>query len=270
MPTPARRRAARLAVGALGAAALLVGPLPPAGAAKSDEVWITFNNTQGGQEITSVRNSGRVRIRQWVLTENGGVLVARTSSRTGGRAADYPAFDDSADGPRAVVAVRNRGTRDRLSPRSRRFAFGADVRIDATSAGGSYDDGNNVVQRGLYAKGSQFKIEVEGRRPACRVSGRSGAVTVTASSQLVADDWYRIACRRLVRPNGHRVELTVDPLSTDAATVTARSRLRRIGRLRFSRRVPISVGGKVDSSLDIQDASDQFNGRIDNVFLRID
>ncbi len=272
-----RRRTAFLvlAIGAVLPGLALAGP---AAAAPLDQVWLTFGETPVGQTLATVTNEGTLAAdtRQSVVTLNGGTLVAGSAVSGQGSSADFPAFASSGSGRRAVVRVTNAGSVDRLAPGSAQFSFGADVVLDATSASsssGSTDNGNNVIQRGLYNDAGQFKIQVDARRPSCRIKGASGAVEVTSRVSLTPDiQWYRLRCTRTVGSPNDTVTLTVTPISSsgELGAAVSDSRTGRVGRTGFALGVPLSVGGKLKSSGAINSSSsDQFNGRIDNAVLQI-
>ena len=262
-----------LGAGALVATALLV-PSATAGwaSAKLNEVSSGFDDRPAGTEITTVVNEGIAVTTQSVRTASGGALISRVAELTGGRAAEFPSFDGSSTGPRAVLAVVNAGQSDQLNPGSAPFRFGAHVWLDRTSGNRSYyDNGNNVIQRGLYS-GSQFKIQIDGGQPSCRVSGALGSAEVASTARLVSERWYQLTCRRRVVDAGDLVELEVTPVTSDPALngpIVTRSPVVAVGATGFSYSTPLSVGGKLHNNLSIVRASDQFNGRLDNPFLFI-
>ncbi len=250
----------------------------PAAAAPADQVWLAFGETPAGQVLTTVTNEGTLAadMLQSVVTLNGGTLVAGSAVSGQGSSADFPAFNASGSGRRAVVRVTNAGSVDRLVPGPAQFSFGADVVLDATSASsssGSTDNGNNVIQRGLYNDAGQFKIQVDARRPSCRVKGASGAVEVRSRASLTPDtQWYRLLCTRTVGSPNDTVTLAVTPISGSGAlgATVSDSRAGPVGRTGFAIGVPLSVGGKLKSNGAINSgSSDQFNGRIDNAVLQI-
>jgi len=266
------------------AAAAALGVVPgvvlaaPASAAPADQVWLGFDDGAVGQSLATVTNGGTVaaETRQSVVTLNGGSLTVGGSVAGQGTSADFPAFSASSTGRRAIIKVTNSGSTDRLAPGTARFEFGADVMIDATNASGasgSTDNGNNVIQRGLYNDAAQFKIQVDARRPSCRIKGSSGAVEVTSRTSLTPDtQWYRLTCLRTVGSPNDTVTLTVTPIAADGALgiTVSDARSGRVGRAAYAIGVPLSVGGKLKSSGAVNtSASDQFNGRIDNAVLRI-
>lgn len=233
---------------------LLVSNAPP-----TDGKYRTFVNT----------GSGSVRVA--AATLNGGALTAG-HQRDGGRGYSIrtPRFDPSTGAPRAVVRITNATDADVLNPRSAHFKFGADFVIAEPSwrlAPGSTDNGDNLVQRGLYGDASQYKLQVDRDVATCRIKGDLGAVEVSSDVNIRSDLWYRARCRRLSRS----VSISVTWWRTNGTrhTVTD-SRHGRTGDMTPGRPSwPLSVGGKLRAGGQVHPSTDQFNGRIDNVFLEI-
>lgn len=206
-----------------------------------------------------------------VVTSGAGRLVTQPGRRAGlDRAARFPAFDPHADGARALIrVVPAAGSSDDLDPGTRDFVFGADVWLDATSQSlGGADDGNNVVQRGLYADPSQYKLEIDEGVPSCRVKGSTGDLEATSTSPLDPGHWYRLRCAR----KGENLTLTVIGWTSQGAATKIQSAERGLtGDLTPPNRgLALSVGGKLSSDdSTIEPQSDQFNGLIDNVVLEI-
>lgn len=194
------------------------------------------------------------------VTADGGT-VRHVAGRTGSEGAlRLPAYRTG------MAAVRVRSAEgDALNPGAARFEFGADFVIDAVNAGADPDNGNNLIQRGLYHDRSQWKIQLDDNRPSCRVKGSRGALLVAASAAVSPGSWYRVVCAR----SEDRVTLTVTNL--ESGTVRTYARSGATGDLRpSSAGVPMSVGGKLTSSgVIVTGAADQFNGVVDNAFLDI-
>lgn len=208
-------------------------------------------------------NAGATAVTVRTLTAHGG-SAENVAGPGGGTAVRLPAFAAD-DPPLAVLSVVDEEGEDDLSPGSSRFRFGADFALDAASQGSSVDNGNNLVQRGSYRAAMQYKLEVDGRRPGCRVKGTSGAVTVRSSRQVSPGRWYHASCLR----SGTTVTLRVVDLA--AGTTWTYQRSGSIGAVQAARRsVPLSVGGKLnDRGAIAVSSSDQFNGRVDNAFLNV-
>lgn len=244
-------------------------------------MWLHFNGVSLGAPFTAPTNGGTSAgsTTTGVVSAAGGVITSITSYTGAGRAGDYPAF--SANGARAIAYVRtNAGATDAMNPGTARLEFGADITLDSgtTAQAGSTDDGNNAVQRGLFNDAAQFKIQVDGTRPSCRVKGASTTppaepvevvsdVSLTTGSQR-----YRVRCVR----SSNTVTLSMRTIAADGTLGTAVSKSKAasagtvIGTLNFTPTVPFSVGGKLTGSLGISSgSSDQFNGTVDNAILRI-
>jgi hypothetical protein len=251
-------------------AAVVIGICTTATASADPEVALRFDIGTNGEQIATVANSGTAATRQRIVVAGGGYLVGRWS-RTGRLAADYPAFNGSRSAPRAVVAVSNAGLDDELDPGAARFMFGADVRRDAVSKGTWADNGNNVIQRGLFTDAAQYKIQIDDGHASCRVKGNRGVLRVESTVVMGAHTWYRLTCARRIWARGEHLELTVAPINADGTpgtAVTSSSAVHPVGTTSFSRATPLSVGGKLIPGPAIDPASDQFNGWIDNAFFR--
>jgi hypothetical protein len=246
------------AVLAAGSLTVLAGVVPAHAAVPV--IRITFDGGSSGSAPVAVS-----------IARSGGGTVSTMSDKPWlGRTGRTPSFDPDPGAPRGVLKVAATSG-DPLSPGSQTFTFGADVLLDAGTTGvhrtGSTDNGDNVVQRGLYGQQSQYKIQVDGRRPSCRVKGRGGAVTVWSTTTLAAGTWYGLRCTR----SGKTVSLQVRRYSSTGAVVSTTTTKRRgaTGSVSAPRSVPISVGGKLTSDGQVAHDSDQFNGRVDNVVLSI-
>jgi hypothetical protein len=257
-PAPRRRVLASLAAlsTALSTALATTAFLPAQATAGGRELDLRFE--AGTRQL----NAGATALSVRTVTHNGGSVA--TAGGRSGDAVRLPAYRAS-NPPLAALAVTDRDGADDLAPGTARFRFGADFTVDAASQGSAVDNGNNLVQRGLYRDRMQYKLELDGMRPACRVKGTTGAVTVRSPVTVAAGTWYRAVCER----NGSEVTLTVTRLATGRAWTSSASR--STGGLRpSSPSVPLSVGGKLDASgrLVVRSA-DQFNGKVDNAFVNV-
>lgn len=238
-----------------------------------------FNRGTIGQPIVAPTNLGSdPDVVASIVTSSGGRAVT-VRSRTGqGRAVDFPAATDSAAGRRSVLSILDTDTRDgdALSPGLRDFTLVADFNLDSGDT--QADGGNNLVQRGLAGSSDQFKIQVDisgGRaRPACALGQtRNGAwqVVVAKSTRTIRPgQWYRVRCRR----TADALVLVVITIADDGAFTTF-SRVRVTGTADFDlawppdSTVPMTIGGKLRPNGRFHSQSDQFNGVVDNVSLRI-
>ncbi|MGL5810044.1 MAG: hypothetical protein ACRCYQ_08875 [Nocardioides sp.] len=262
-----RHRSMRVAA-CLGIAGLTaVATAGPAASTEGVAVWLGFDDEPG--VVAAPANYGAASTTQRVISAGGGVIRVAGSPSGHGGVAEFPAFDGRVDGPRAVLVVGNSGGADRLSPGGSSFVFGADVNLADPSQGSEFDDGNNVIQRGLFGDAAQYKLEVDAGVASCRVKGDRGALLVTSSVSMGTDSWYRLRCTRLALGDDELLALTVTTLSGGAKTDESVRDIAwgPIGALSMDTSTLLSVGGKVGRNQNIVAASDQFNGRLDNVFL---
>jgi hypothetical protein len=255
----ARHRATRGAAASLGLAVastvLLAGP---ADAAPGRELNLNFNRSSPRV------NAGTTALTVAELRHRGGAVQRISSSGTGTGGVRFPAYRDR-NAPLAMLRVVDRQGTDTLTPGTARFRFGAEFALDRVSQGNPADNGNNLVQRGLANGRMQYKLEVDGNRPLCRVKGDAGAVTVRSTRSVTPGVWYRAFCNR----NGNKVRLKVVRIGDGASWSYVSTG--RTGRLRpASRSVPLSVGGKLkDGGRIAVSSADQFNGRVDNVYYNV-
>lgn len=257
--------------------ALLLAATPfafaaPASAAQDVRVSISFTGPKNGQPIRTPANEGSAATSQSVVIGGSGRAVARWSHINTGIAARLPAFDGGAGGARAIVAVTNSGDTDGLTPGADVFSFGADARLDDASQGTSYDNGNNVVQRGLVTDAAQFKLQLDDRHFSCRMQGDDGLLTVSSTLKVATRTWYHAYCKRVVTTSGDYLLLSVAKIRSDGTRARPRrnfSSTGPCGNLTFALATPLSVGGKLVDASTIAPATDQFNGLIDSVFLKV-
>lgn len=253
--------------------------LGSANAAASTRLSLVFDSPSGslGSTQTSFTNAGSAMVKIAVATSNGGRVTSQTSRSGEGDAVAFPNFNSTASGPRAVIRVTSAGSSDGLSPGSSDFSWGADFTLSpgatASKSSGSRDNGDNLMQRGLYAE-TQYKLQLDGHQPSCRLrgsTGDSGAVKVAAPVTVSSGAWYGATCQR----SGSTLTIAVvkyDGTGGVAQTWTAsKTSSVGFGQVRYSSpSIPLSVGGKLDNSGAIDtSASDQFNGSVDNVALSI-
>ncbi|MFC4063697.1 LamG-like jellyroll fold domain-containing protein [Actinoplanes subglobosus] len=149
------------------------------------------------------------------------------------------------------VALQSGDSAD-LNPGTRDIAFGADVLL----APGQTSPGQNVVQKGYSATSSQYKLQIDGvaGNPSCvLVDVNRPAIRMVRSSVTIADNnWHRVRCERV----GTRLEVFVDNTLRGRTTVPAD--------LNVYNDLPLSIGAK-----GAYRDNDQFNGILDNVWVRI-
>jgi len=269
-----RRAAVWSLVGAVSAAMLLAcgsttepsdpAPTTAVGSTKEPTVLLDFEGASG--DVSTFRNKGLLSGAAVVRSVGGGRVTVEPRPHDGDdHALRFPDHDTSQAPRRAVLVVESPIGDTRLDPGDEAFEFGADFTLDSVSEGGSSDNGNNLVQRGLASDPTQYKLQVEHRRASCRIAGPAGQVVVSSSSDVVDGRWYTVTCARragdvtlTLRPDeGGPVERVSKPGATGALTDPADR--------------PLVVGGKASAtSIVVTANSDQFNGAVDNVFLRID
>lgn len=249
----------------------------PASAALGTPVLSFDFDDLGALEEATGLGSGRVPLRNDTaqpvtvrISAVGGGKLRAVPGRDGGYAARFPSYNP-ADPRRAVITVTT-ASEDPFDPGIADFSFGADFSVDdaaeqaATKAAKPTgdDNGNNLLQRGLFSDTSQYKLQVDHGRVSCRIAGSEGEVVVQASRRIQADTWYRVSCSRV----GERITVQLNDFKRD---LEATSEAGRTGSVHLSSTTPVVLGGKANANGDaIATESDQFNGDIDNVFLTID
>jgi len=197
----------------------------------------------------------------------GGVVTAGPDRSAWGHSLRMAGFVPDQPAAPAVLVVRPvAGAADRTEPGVENFAFGADFLLDSLSGVSSTDNGDNLVQRGLVGPNAQYKIQLDGGYPLCRVRGSEGAVAVRATEPVAAQQWNRVRCRRV----GERVILRVVTVVDSLRQVREYVKTGATGSLSYpDGQFPFAIGGKVDQAGDVlADDSDQFNGLIDDVVFR--
>lgn len=224
-------------------------------------------DTGEGEEVTTLTSA--LPVVADVVNRDGGKVLADTDL-VGRPVLTFPAYSTDEEPARAIVRVVPSvdGTADPLSPGLADFVFGADFSVDAQSQGTDVDSGNNLLQRGLASDPSQYKMEVDGDRPACRIHGPEGTAEVRATQRVRPERWYRLRCSR----TGTTVQLTVLSLYRGQTTVVEEVQTESpTGDLQWSPGTPLSVGGKLAANGGmIRTATDQFNGSIADPVLRVE
>lgn len=225
--------------------------------------------TEGSVLSTAPVQAGAAAVTVEVVDRDGGeVQVSR--GRDDELVLDFPAFDaQDAAPPRAVIRVTPgaEGT-DPLAPGEADFSYGAEFRIDTESKGTEVDNGDNLIQRGLASDPSQYKLELDGDRPACRIRGSSGDVQVRLEQQVLPGSWYAATCSR----TGESVQISVIEYGLyDRTEEYSAQQKGPTGGVEWPKaQTPMSVGGKLAANGGmIRSATDQFNGQISDPFLII-
>jgi hypothetical protein len=213
-------------------------------------------------------STGQAKVSATVVSAQRGHLAWEKGRPGQTGALSTPAFHPI--GPRAVLRIMARHDNP-LSPGFKDFGFGADVQMDAgpttSKQAGSTDNGDNVVQRGLFGGVGQYKLQVDDRVPSCRVRGAAGTVLVRSDVRLVPRVWYHLSCKR----SGRQVTLMMAKYPWGGKAPVWRRWVGSgpTGSVRAPAQVPLSVGGKLTDVGGLAEQVDQFNGRIDNVVLAI-
>lgn len=200
-----------------------------------------------------------------IVTGSNGRLTA-AAGLNGRTAIRFPPYSASAEGPDAIVLVKSVGG-DWMSPRRGDIDFGLDVNVDAVSAGTKRDNGDNLLQRGLFVDSAQFKIQLDHHVASCVMHGDDGRVIAEIPHRVQANQWYRITCRR----RGDTVLLRLSRLDDRgrvSSTMTARA-VGNIGSMNFAPLTPLSIGGKLGPDDEPAAATDQFNGLLDNIHVNV-
>jgi hypothetical protein len=237
---------------------------PPEDLDASQAGWALLLRFESAGTPESFPNSGWSAVEVEAVTSGGGrATVARSPYGSAVRLPAHAAKDPEL----AILKVANLGDIDPLSPLDRNFSFGADISIDEVTTGSSLDNGDNVIQRGLFGGSSQYKIQVDGGRLSCRVAGLSGEALVTAPDHMTPRAWYRVRCTRRDDTVILQVRKLARDVSLDWTTV---SQTGPIGAVIMPSRAPLSIGGKLAADGTIpRSSTDQFNGRLDSVVFRL-
>lgn len=263
-PIPTWRRCGALALSLAALAGVAACEVPD----DQHQVRLRLDDAPpAGGAYATFANTGSAAVTVDVATRNAGTLVEGPGQGGSPRSVRFPDHDPATTSPRAVIrVVGNDPGGDPLNPGTGTFSFGADVRIDALNAApGTQDDGNNVIQRGLFGS-SQYKIQVDGARASCRIGGADGAVLVHNDVTIEPDVWYRLLCTR----EGDEVTIAVTSWNAAGeATTVSKTAVGATGDLTPAvPTVPLSVGGKLNDNGTVTGATDLFNGWIDNPRLR--
>lgn len=201
-----------------------------------------------------------------LVSANGG-QVRTERGYDGGLVLAFPAHQASRRPPIAILALSSRDW-DWLQPRDDQLTFGADLTVDAVSDGTARDNGDNVIQRGLFGAAAQFKLQVDHRRPSCLVRGDAGMVLAKSSVTLEPGSWYRVTCRRA----GEEVEVMVSRLGHEGPVDTEVDRDRgEIGSVTFPSDTFLSIGGKLGPhGGPVLDAVDQYDGSLSQVHVSVE
>lgn len=179
-----------------------------------------------------------------------------------------PGFTTATPYPRAAMVVRNAGDHDSFSPGTEDFMWGADFQLDAVStAETGPDNGDNLIQRGLWGQTAEYKAEVDLRRASCVVHGTEGTLLVRAEMNAEPGRWYRMRCSR----GSDGLTVTVRELGDDGWGPETEAHVSGpVGSVDYEASMPIAIGGKISPEGElVQTATDQFNGWIASPVIQI-
>jgi len=276
---------------------LAAGTVLTAGAAQADIsgqtteattlVSLEFPNMVETSDPATAVNDGALDVDVRVASAGGGALHVVPGAEWG-HALRFPTPAETLLGQRAILLVNSKpkdgGPGDglladadpgdgesgegaeaaSLSPGDQPFSFGADFNLDPLSDVGGLDNGNNVLQRGLSSDPSQYKLQVERGRASCRVLGDQGELVVKSSAEIQPGIWYRLKCSR------HDDDLVLRVRTLDGTVDVRNVVAGRVGAVVAPETTPLAIGGKATwDGKAVKGNSDQFNGVLDNVFLRV-
>lgn len=174
---------------------------------------------------------------------------ARHTERGNGHAVRFPAPCTRGSCPRLILSTPGTAA---LNPGTRPFGYGATVRLAAADT----TDGQNVVQKGFSAEGSQYKLQIDGfaGRPSCALRGTGDRTIHLAIADVTVADgrWHRLECRREPRD----LTIRVDGRVRAAVPIPPA--------LHIENDKPLYIGGKSTNK-----NNDQFHGAADDIFVRL-
>jgi hypothetical protein len=217
------------------------GPASGATAGPPDAVRFTFD---GGSLLADVSGNGHDLS---PVSRHGGAFA--TAKHDGGNALAFP--PPCHDEPCPRIALRAPTAAD-LDPGTKPIRWGAAVKL----APNQTTKGENVVQKGYSASGSQYKLQVDGLAgdPSCvMVDDKRPEIHVALSNVSIADgQWHTLECRR----RGPLLVVLVDGKQSGSAKIPADLSVRN--------EIPFSVGGKGSFT-----NNDQFQGELDDIWVSI-
>jgi hypothetical protein len=222
-------------------------------------VLLDFDN----EDPLATTVADRVSVRS---LEAGGGQAVQVQSGNGTSALRFPPHSAETQAPRLVLVISPAGATDLLNPQGNDFSFGADLRLNDVSSGKGEDNGDNVLQRGLFSDATQYKLQVDKRVPSCTV--KSGAARLIVKfDQGLDEGWFRVRCDY----EAGSLTLSVSKILTDRVEdLGDKTESMSIGSLGFSASTPATIGGKIGSNGElVLSESDQFNGELDNVFVDV-
>jgi hypothetical protein len=231
---------------ALVVAAAAFGVTGPAAATVVPVVIARYSFDTAKSAVTVADESGHGHALIESAGHGGKVTLER---RPAGHAAEFPAKCAGKKCPHAVLQAPDA---PELNPGTAPIRYGAAIELDRKQTG----SGQNVVQKGFSASGSQYKLQVDGAagRPSCVLSdGVAPGIHVARSDVSVSDGkWHQLECRR----DGAALTLLVDGAVHATTAIPAT--------LSVLNTAPLSIGGKGDGA-----DNDQFHGALDDVWIAL-
>ncbi|MFT3874338.1 MAG: hypothetical protein QM714_17110 [Nocardioides sp.] len=232
------------------------------------DLLIDFTQPTGGAVPGIVATPADTEVE--TVAVGGARLSQRPGPGPGSTAAVFPSEDEAVDGGLLALTITPPDDDEAFAPGGRDFVFGVDVLLPVPSSRSEEDNGDNLVQRGLFGDTGQVKLQVDDGVPSCRVAGDQGVATVKAASGgLATETWFRLRCQR----EGDRLTLYVGRLDDegDVASWEHWSAVHSTGTVSFpDPATPISVGAKLNprGGLVVR-APDQFNGALAHVVFTL-
>ncbi|GGQ40599.1 hypothetical protein GCM10010166_04670 [Couchioplanes caeruleus subsp. azureus] len=213
-----------------------------AGTAPTEVVRYTFDGTAG--TLFPDATGGLHPLR--TVSSKGGTLTS--IAHGDGTALQFPPPCRQEPCPRVALRAKSSAA---LNPGRKPIRFGASVLLSRKQT----SKGENIVQKGYSARGSQYKLQIDGTagKPSCAMVDAQGRVHIARSSVTVADNaWHTLECRR----RGTWLAIRVDGRRRGSTTVPAA--------LSVANAIPLSIGGK-----GAYRDNDQFQGALDDVWVAI-
>lgn len=233
-------------------------PTPPAGS----QLVLDFDQGLHDHQLAqSVPNAGTAELQVTTHT-SGSADIDVVKGPDGSHAIRFPEYTGLDNAPAAILVVTSPQDPGVLDPGTKDFTFGAVFQLDEKSSGSTADNGDNLVQSGTFDSPGQFKIQMDHDVPSCRVKGNQGEVFAKADGPIDPGAWYSVTCTR----TASQVSLSVTALVKGAGggTWTASGATGDIS----TANLPLTVGGKTGPDGTPVASPDQFNGVVDDVFLK--
>ena len=212
-------------------------------------LWLSFEDAAlNGDGETEYPDALGGAFAGLVVTANDGGVEVVTGVGNAGDALAFPEKCTAPEGcPRAMLEI---SPHPALSPGESDFEFGAAVWLAPDQA----TTGSNIMQKGRFAtEGGLWKLQVDNEKglPGCVFRSGEDLVKVRSTVSIADSEWHRVECRR----DSTGVSISVDD-AVDRVDETTGS---------VKNDWPIRIG-----SPGVGDLDDQFHGRLDDVFLKID